>query len=953
MGLLEPKHGPRCAECPLFSYGIPVQDRVPMDEEWTGLVLVGEQPGAAEVERGLPFVGPSGRLLEAVCKQRGRKLETAYITNCIRCGSKGGRKLTEADGRLAMECCREILLHTLKVIQPKVVCAVGAIPWESLSGKQGIDKWRGTVQPPIPEEPWWLMATLHPAGLLRVESRRILVELMFADIDHAFALASGEAEVWEPVVVDTTDWCAVEAFIHEAIASEVLAVDVETDGIDSLTCNLLTVGIALPDRAISLPWPDAFPDYWTPPQREIVEQFLRDLWQGHEPGGRPVGRDLVFHNKSYDVPVLRRHLGEESFVGFEDTLLLHHACYPKLPHTLEQVTSQMMLTEPWKTDYNASDVEKMWGESEKESDDWTEESSADDDGRATLAERSLSELLWYNATDAHATIRLHELLTDKARHLDVLDVYQHDNELMDLAIDWHRDGIGIDIEEAVKLAGDYKRDLDAQVLELGKLTGFQDQKDLDLALAEVNHLILQAQEERRELRAAGWEPGSDEVQEVDRKLDGLRQSRRDIKKKVSWQSFNPGSPIQVQEVLNRRSLIPTRVTAKTFKPSTSKTSLWDLRGDEFVELLLRWREKHKTWSTYLAPMGRKIGPDQRIHPVWKLHSTPSGRFGATPGPQNWPGDMKELMVPSEGCVIVGADYAAVELRIVALLSGEPEWLDVFQHNGDLHATMAYYYFPEHFPELDEQWLATPGDEDAKNAAVPGRKALRNAGKPITFGDIYLAGPQTLYEQIRLERPDVQGRKEQERLLREVTAMQRRLRAATPTRMEWARYQQRDAERNFELRTVRWIKDEIMEGGRIRKWPMGEASPNECANHPIQGGGADIMNAATRKLAVLLKSMGLYRNGVWIILQIHDALYLEVEDVPVPGKLVGMRIAASGPEKPSLHFTVAKDMRLPEFAARLLEQCMFTRINYISPVTGANNWMEFPAEAKIRRSVGAI
>jgi len=953
-GLIEPKEGPRCYDCPLFKQGIPVTDRMPLEDDWCGLTLVGEQPGRVEVKTGVPFSGPSGKLLWAICDQSGVPRDSLHVTNCIRCGLPGGAKLSESKTNEAINCCRELLTHNLKILQPKMACAVGAIPWLSLSGLKGIDKWRGTVQPGTDEEPWSIMATLHPAGLLRVESRRILVELMIADIRHAYQLATGKIELWEPNVADTTHWDTVEHFMRKAEAQRVVAVDVETDGIDALACNMLTVGVAYGDSstgeaAMSVPWPDAFPSYWKPEQAKIVKEWVERLMANPR-------TTVVYHNKSYDIPVLRRHVPVVA-TGTADTLLLHHAVYPKLPHGLEQVTAQFIPTEPWKSEYNISAkmIEQEWdavsGGAETYDDEETEEATPSVDVQA-LSDKALSELLWYNAADAAATMKLYSILEAEAKADNVWDVYQRDNELMDIAIDWHRDGVGIDLEQAEKLAVEYRADLDELEEELRKLCGFVDQSEIDLQTQAYTLAIDGWRAARRSIRRT--EPvDAPEVVEIDERLKELRKERRDQKKRVSWQQFNPRSPIQLRDVLDLRGLTPTKVTKKTMMASTSKDSLWDLRGDEFIDVLFRWRTKHKAWSTYLRPMARKLGPDGRIHPVWKLHATPSGRFGTEPAVQNWPSAFKKMMIASEGCKIVGADYAALELRITALVSGEPEWLDLFQKGGDLHAAMAYYYFPAEFPALDEEWNAVEGDEDAKDEAVPGRKALRKAGKSVTFGDIYLATAPTLYDQIRVERPDVKTAAEQKRLLREVTAMQKRLRAATPLRMEWAAQQHREAEENLYLTSIRWpdMHTGEMQGGRLRKWPMGEASPNETANHGIQPVAADIMNAATRRLAGWLKDLRLYRNGIWIILQIHDALYLEVEDVPLCERfdLLGLKEAK---EIELLGIRATPDMPLPEFAARLLEKAMWTRIECRS-FSGEINWMEFPADARVGDNVGEV
>ena len=770
-----------------------------------------------------------------------------------------------------------------------------------------------------------------------------------------------------PQIVDTSDWEAVLQFLREAEKEGILALDVETDGIDALTCNLLTVGMAWSsedgrEAALSLPWPAAFPDYWSAEQASYITQWLTEYLSDSR-------RTVVFHNKGYDVPVLRRAVCEIEALC-EDTLLLHHAVCPKLPHTLEHVTSQYLCSEPWKSDYHYSEVERAWDAAE----DWDDAEEAEK-VREGLAARALGELLWYNAADAAATIKLYYLLWALATVDGVLDVYQRDNELLDLSIDWHRDGVGVDLPRAQALEGDYRLELDTWGQGLREMCGFPDQGDLDARLEGINGALGWWAAEAKECRAdLKWalkvegalvEEAEEALKQAEDHIKRIRALRKVAKKAISWQTFNPNSPPQLREALTHRRLTPTKVTKKTMEASTSKASLWDLRGDEFVDLLFRWRSKHKLWSTYLKPMARKIHEDGRIHPVWKLHSTPSGRYGTQPAVQNWPDDMKALMISAPGCKLVGADYAALELRVVALLSGEYEWIDTFQRGGDLHAAMAYYYFPADFTRLDAEWQDVEGTDEEKDKAVPGRKALRKAGKSVTFGDIYLASAPTLYEQIREERPEVKTRSEQARLLREVTAMQARLRAATPSRLAWANLMHKEAESNFGLSTMRWtdvLEGQVAEvqGGRQRKWPMGEASPNETANHPIQGMAADIVNHATRRLARWLKALGLYRNGIWMVLQVHDALYLEVEDITLAeafpqGLREVRRVVYTFPQHATESLLDALDsqVHLPVFAARLLEAAMVTKIVATSPVTHETNWMLFPATAQVGTNIKEV
>jgi DNA polymerase I-like protein with 3'-5' exonuclease and polymerase domains len=112
-------------------------------------------------------------------------------------------------------------------------------------------------------------------------------------------------------------------------------------------------------------------------------------------------------------------------------------------------------------------------------------------------------------------------------------------------------------------------------------------------------------------------------------------------------------------------------------------------------------------------------------------------------------------------------------------------------------------------------------------------------------------------------------------------------------------------------------------GRVRRWPLGNAAATECANHPIQGTAADIMNLATFRIVDRLKRENLYQTRAWIILQIHDALYVECED------------------------EVVEQVKL------VIDEEMPYEMTYTSPVTGETNTMRFPVETKIGKRLSEV
>lgn len=149
-----------CQRCPelVVSRSRTVFGVGPLDPE---LCFVGEAPGATEDQRGEPFVGEAGQLLDRIIAACGMKREEVYICNICKCRPPGNRTPTPQEAGN----CREYLERQLELVQPKFICALGACAAQNLLGTtQGIGKLRGRFHDfrGIP-----VLCTYHPAFLLR------------------------------------------------------------------------------------------------------------------------------------------------------------------------------------------------------------------------------------------------------------------------------------------------------------------------------------------------------------------------------------------------------------------------------------------------------------------------------------------------------------------------------------------------------------------------------------------------------------------------------------------------------------------------------------------------------------------------------------------------------------------------------------------------------------------
>lgn len=130
------------------------------------LMLVGEAPGQREDDLEKPFQGRAGALLDEVLDDVGLNRENVYVDNVVRCRPPDNRKPTEDE----IKACRPYLVEVLKIVQPRVVVAMGATALYGMTGKTGISKRRG--------RPIWssfgvlVVPTWHPAYVLRNMSQK-------------------------------------------------------------------------------------------------------------------------------------------------------------------------------------------------------------------------------------------------------------------------------------------------------------------------------------------------------------------------------------------------------------------------------------------------------------------------------------------------------------------------------------------------------------------------------------------------------------------------------------------------------------------------------------------------------------------------------------------------------------------------------------------------------------
>lgn len=317
--------------------------------------------------------------------------------------------------------------------------------------------------------------------------------------------------------------------------------------------------------------------------------------------------------------------------------------------------------------------------------------------------------------------------------------------------------------------------------------------------------------------------------------------------------FNINSTKQLQEVLfEQLGMKPIRKTKTGY--STDNAVLEELSAGEGAaaevpSLVLRYRQLSKLKSTYVDTLPKLVNPRTgRVHTHYVQTGTATGRLSSKdPNLQNIPireeegRQIRSAFVPEKGCVYLSADYAQIELVVLAHLSGDAALSAAFLEGTDVHSQTGALIFGTSPSEV------TPEQ--------------RRIAKTINFGVMYGMSAFRLSRQLKIPR-------------------------RTADEFIRAYFTKYNAIQEFVERTAEEAKKSgyvktIM--GRIRPVPgidsrnrTEQAAAQRIAiNTPIQGSAADIVKLAMVNIASLLRREELKSR---LILQVHDELVFEVPEV---------------------------------------------------------------------------
>ena len=159
----------KCQDCPLWANA--TQTVFGAGDPHARVMLVGEQPGDEEDKKGLPFVGPAGRLLDRALEAAGVGRDSLYVTNAVKHFKwqlRGKRRLHKTPAQREIDACHQWLEGEIKTVKPHVIVALGATAAKAViasSFKVSVQRGQFVESPLAP----YVFATFHPSALLRLQ----------------------------------------------------------------------------------------------------------------------------------------------------------------------------------------------------------------------------------------------------------------------------------------------------------------------------------------------------------------------------------------------------------------------------------------------------------------------------------------------------------------------------------------------------------------------------------------------------------------------------------------------------------------------------------------------------------------------------------------------------------------------------------------------------------------
>ena len=860
-------------------------------------LVLGEAPGPEEIKNERPFTGTRANLLASAMRSAGLSRRDTIMHNSVMCQPPKNKmnvllakirsknaarrrentKLKKENDKLGSDdqkplrpmiptpqkCCKPAVDYLLREGNTPYILSLGKDPTAMLlGGDPSIKAIRGSVldgtlvadesgqlQLLAPDVPTLgldvVQAQAHIIPALSVGlvfAQRRWYGIFARDVDRLVRWSKGQLTWVEPTMRYSPPPHELQAFLS---GPGPFTYDVETDGIEALSCNMRCIGIG-DDQGnvviVGLRSKETYgydgedEHFYSPAAMQQVKAILRAFFTdtkklkiGHNAGyydrmvirswltgtvGRPWEWVLAEHAALDPNPTL-------------DTMLMHRLSESELPHSLAFVGSKYTDVRAWKADRQGR--------------------------KLAVAAETDQELHHYCGIDVTVTQQVRAPLVAAVRGADQQSLIAKDHQVQIICADMHTVGMQVNQEERHKA----EDEAILQVLSLReKLKTLSNVPDFNPGSTQQLSQILfdswkisPPLEDEIRYTETGDPSTGDLILRSILSLDSLKKEQR-------------GFIILLRRYRKIMKELGTYIVK--LRPMTDIISSLGWDDDEEPEV----REERLTRGYEKRGI---VWADGRMRPGYNAHVTVSGRLSSSSpiNAQNFPKHLRRLIVPKAGNVLVGSDYDQLELRIAAARWGLQKYLQAFEVGWDPHTSVtALAVFGDAFVEaakllgLPFPWMSgTKFKGDAND--------YRQLGKIIQYAYQYKASVETgarIIQATEVSDPDTGGTK-----LPYLKMSVRRVRQMRQNWLEGVPELERGWAKEIAFfRANKYIQEPVH--GRKRFCLDGE-NPNEIVNTPIQGAAAGLVNDA---MIEIHKDIPLHKwgPGTGLLTQTHDSLLVE-------------------------------------------------------------------------------
>lgn len=592
------------------------------------LMIIGEAPGKYEDEQGIPFVGPTGRILDECLFKAGISRSECYITNVIKYRPPfNDLKKLHLIGVDIGQSMQELWDNEINVLKPYCILAVGDLAFQAVCDCAGIMNYRGSILS-ARDGITKVVPTIHPAALF---SRTIgsgddaetagglkwtWLKLIEADIARAAEESlTRSINLPERSLAIAHNSLDLHRFFREYEKLDLCASDIE-----SINCVPVCIGFAFnKHHAISVP---LLRSIGNNKLTDMGDNEMDECWKIIDTQLRRLR--LIGHNFKYDEYKL-------SLIGFEtpnvvsDTLIKTRVIFPEMPKK------------------RLCDVSSIW----------TREPFYKDDGKEfKLGKSKIDQLLIYNGRDCAV-----EFEVDEVQDQDLLDLSERFSIPL---VEYYR--------QQMK-----KHKLYLKMENAGKRVDRERQKELKIKYKEMRDLV--------HSRIEGKIGHEVNVKSTPQMFDLLyKEMKFKIRKKAPTSEDSIVALMGGTKKKDQKEILSDVLEERRIRDQLSRqinfSPDYDGRCRSSYNIIATETCRSSTGILKKPLRPKKIGLAE--HTI-----SAHGRLGK---------DIKSMFIADEGTVVLQADSSQAEPRVVAVLSEDWELLKAFEEKVDIHRRTAGLIF---------------------------------------------------------------------------------------------------------------------------------------------------------------------------------------------------------------------------------------------------------------------